>query len=78
MRQAISGGVVRLVRRPSVEPPKPQRDGIISPSDVRVPNGLRGGDSEGRQFPLSGLILTILMVGVAWIATVAWLVSRMP
>ena len=78
MRQAIKGGVVRLMRRPSAEPQKPQREGIISPSDVRVPNGLRGGDIEGRGFPLGGLIATILIVGVVWIATVAWLVSQMP
>ena len=79
MRQAIRGGIVRLaVRRPAVEAQKPNREGVIGPLDVRVPNGLRGGDAEGRQFPLSGLILTILIVGVVWIGIIAWLVSRMP
>lgn len=82
----IKGGLVRLVsRRRKVQ------SGVNGSQDladskrsvermvpVHVPSHLDESNREGTWFRLGAIMSTILVLGLAWIALVWWLVSRMP
>lgn len=86
MQRMIKGGLVRLVSRR--RKPQSAANGSQGSPDsqssaekmvpVHVPSHLDESNRDGAWFRLGGIMSTILVLGLAWIALVWWLVSRMP
>lgn len=79
IRRVIKGGLVRLVSR------KPTGQGVLDGGnsaaeklDLRVPANLSDSSEEQGSLHLGSIMSAILLLGLAWIVTLSWLVSRMP
>jgi hypothetical protein len=80
IERVIRGGLVRLSPRRKKVPSS--TNGTASSSmrmeTVHIPSHIGEGPQDGTWFRLGPIMTTILLLGLVWIAIVAWFASTMP